>query len=159
MLSRFFVTFSKMYRSAKKNVNCLVFRTLSCINIRCWIKSWSDRFPLWRRVWSSWPHLCCSILSQLLCAHSRDLIDCAGWLWQYCEIYWYQSVTQTRSEWMLLEIYQQTCLIHNCHKASIYKKHIILSAKCNKNEVCPYTWSIKLLLLSHFSCVRLCATP
>ena len=46
----------------RKNVNCLVFLTLSCINIRCWIKSWSDCFPLWRRVWSSQPHLCCSIL-------------------------------------------------------------------------------------------------
>ena len=57
MLSRFLVTFCKMYRSAKKNVNCLVFLLLSCVNIRCWIKSWSDRFPLWRRVWSSRPHL------------------------------------------------------------------------------------------------------
>ena len=55
MLSRFLVTFCKMYRSAKKNANCLVFLLLSCI--RCWIKSWSDRFPLWRRVWSSRPHL------------------------------------------------------------------------------------------------------
>ena len=80
MLSRFFVTFRKMYRSAKKNVNCLVFLTLPCINIRCWIKSWSDRFPLWRQVWPSQPHLCCSILSQPRPAHSRDLIDFAGWL-------------------------------------------------------------------------------
>ena len=32
MLSRFLVTFYKMYRSTKKNVNCLVFLTLSCIN-------------------------------------------------------------------------------------------------------------------------------
>ena len=61
MLSRFLVTFCKMYRSTKKKVNCLVFLTLSCINMRCWIKSWSDCFPLWRRVWTSRPHLCCRI--------------------------------------------------------------------------------------------------
>ena len=86
MLSRFLVTFCKMYRSAKKNANCLVFLLLSCINIRCWIRSWSDRFPLWRRVWSSRPHLCCSILSQPCHACSRDLIDFAGWLQQIIKI-------------------------------------------------------------------------
>ena len=62
MLSRFLVTFCKMYRSTKKNVNCLVFLTLFCINIRCWIKLVSDCVPSWRPVWTSRPHLCCSLL-------------------------------------------------------------------------------------------------
>ena len=68
----------------RKNVNYPVFLTLFCINIRCWIKLVSDCVPSWRRVWTSRPHLCCrflllSFLSQPRRAHSRELIDFAGW--------------------------------------------------------------------------------
>ena len=64
MLSRFLVTVCKMCRSNKENVNCLVFLTLFCINMRCWIKLVSDCIPSWRRVWTPRPHLCCSLLLQ-----------------------------------------------------------------------------------------------
>ena len=60
--SQDFLWLCKMCRSNKENVNCLVFLTLFCINMRCWIKLVSDCVPSWRRVWTSQPHLCCRFL-------------------------------------------------------------------------------------------------
>ena len=80
MFSRFLVTVCKMCRSNKENVNCLVFLTLFCINMRCWIKLGSDCIPSWRRQPLDPIFVvdfsCFSFFSQPRRARSWDLIDC-----------------------------------------------------------------------------------